>query len=187
MSTTKDLLHRVSLSGRLDMVKFLVQKGSDVNAVNNDGETALHYASFHNRLDVAKFLVEAGADVNAVNSDGETALHYACLENNIEIAKFLVEAGADVNAVNSDGETALDHASSNENIDIVKFLSGSYSLKSVNTVLNVSDDYVCPICRCHDSEEVVELCGCGHRFHTQCITDWCVRVPSCPMCRAPCF
>lgn len=154
MSTTKDLLHRVSLYGRLDMVKFLVQKGSDVNAVNNDGETALHYASFHNRLDVAKFLVEAGADVNAVNSDGETA---------------------------------LDHASSNENIDIVKFLSGSYSLKSVNTVLNVSDDYVCPICRCHDSEEVVELCGCGHRFHTQCITDWCVRVPSCPMCRAPCF
>lgn len=41
---------------------------------------------------------------------------------------------------------------------------------------------------CFDEKEAgqqVRELLCGHQFHPQCIDDWLVRVPTCPICRKP--
>jgi ankyrin repeat protein len=51
----------------LEAVKFLLELGSDVNAVDRNGETAMHGAAYRSMPEVVKHLNERGADINVWN------------------------------------------------------------------------------------------------------------------------
>ncbi|TMW39651.1 hypothetical protein DOY81_015269, partial [Sarcophaga bullata] len=66
-------LHNAICAGHIDIVKFLVEFGCDVNAQDSDGWTPLHCAASCNNLAMVKFLVENGACLFAATlSDHET-------------------------------------------------------------------------------------------------------------------
>ena len=58
----------------LEAVQVAVAAGTDVNAVDEDGNTALHYVVDKGFPSVVAFLTERGADVNATNRRGQTPL-----------------------------------------------------------------------------------------------------------------
>jgi ankyrin len=58
----------------LDGVSAALTLGSDINASNPAGETALHIASAQGYTEVVKLLAERGADLNARNARGLTPL-----------------------------------------------------------------------------------------------------------------
>jgi ankyrin repeat protein len=95
-------------------IKYLIERGADVNAKEQYGNTSLHWASIENHIELAKFLIERGADVNAKRNDEETPLHEASWKNRIETAKLLIEKGADVEAKCNKGKTPFDWARSDE-------------------------------------------------------------------------
>ena len=78
--------------GHLDMVKFFVSRGADVNAKNNYG---LKWASYQGHLEVVDYLVSIGADIHATD---DNALILASQEGKIDVVKFLLKNGANVNA-----------------------------------------------------------------------------------------
>lgn len=96
--------------------KSLIGYGADVNAKNNDGETALMLTS---SLEVAKLLIDNGADVNAKDNGSSTALMWA---SSLDITKLLIENGADINAKDGYGHTALMRAVKWDSLNIAKFL-----------------------------------------------------------------
>jgi ankyrin repeat protein len=51
----------------LEALKYLLHLGADVNAVDNNGETAMHGAAYKNAPKVVAFLAEHGADINIWN------------------------------------------------------------------------------------------------------------------------
>ncbi|NXJ95535.1 MYPT2 phosphatase, partial [Corythaixoides concolor] len=55
----------------LDMVKFLVENGANVNQQDNEGWTPLHAVASCGYLNIAEYLISHGANVAAVNSEGE--------------------------------------------------------------------------------------------------------------------
>jgi len=61
----------------LDMVKLLLEYHPDVNAVSNDGTTALMLAAQFEKLDVVNFLLQHGANAKMKNKAGLTALDLA--------------------------------------------------------------------------------------------------------------
>ena len=77
----------------LDMVKFLVEHGADING--REFSPLLTATYLGNRtFDIVKFLVEHGANVNVRSKHGETPLYNAfCNSDGIEMVKFLVEHG----------------------------------------------------------------------------------------------
>ncbi len=56
----------------LEAVKVAVALGADVNATNEDGQTALHNAAFTGAEAIVQFLADHGAKVNVKNNYGET-------------------------------------------------------------------------------------------------------------------
>jgi ankyrin repeat protein len=55
----------------VDAVKYCVELGNDVNAVDNRGYTALHGAAYLGKNDMVEYLVSKGAKVNAKSKAGD--------------------------------------------------------------------------------------------------------------------
>jgi uncharacterized protein len=86
----------------------LRQAGSDVNAAQTDGMTALHWAVERNDLGMTGLLLDAGADVARTTRTGVRPLYLAAENGNADIIARLLAAGEDANAVlTGEGETVL--------------------------------------------------------------------------------
>jgi ankyrin repeat protein len=84
-------------SNHSEVVELLLQKGADINARANDGNTALKSAALEGNAEVVKLLLEKGADINSTTQHGNTALRSAAFEGNVDVVKILLERGADAN------------------------------------------------------------------------------------------
>ena len=51
----------------IEMVNILLKYNADVNAVNNNGGTALSYSCDHTKYKIAYRLIDMGADFNNIN------------------------------------------------------------------------------------------------------------------------
>mmetsp|Transcript_88045 Transcript_88045/g.284280 ORF Transcript_88045/g.284280 Transcript_88045/m.284280 type:complete len:184 (-) Transcript_88045:416-967(-) len=94
--------------GKVDEIKALVAKdGSNLNAQDEYGWTALRYAARSNHLEVATALIEAGADPNLASASGRTPLMSAAGNGLSSMLTLLLKCGADPDAVAKNGETAF--------------------------------------------------------------------------------
>lgn len=75
--------------GRLEVVRRLIERGADVNALRADGFTPLLLAVFFGHLDVVKLLVEHGADLTACTRFGTSAEMWAQARGFQEIIDYL--------------------------------------------------------------------------------------------------
>lgn len=97
------LLHLAVESGRDSIVQCLIEKGADVDGVNENDDTALFICVVKNDLQNMQALLDAGASSN----DG--SLHEAARMVNCDAIKLLLEHGHDPNfpAVHLDGRPPL--------------------------------------------------------------------------------
>ena len=97
-----------AFNGHLDVTKYLISQGAEVNRGDNDGWTALHSLLLRRgHLDVTKYLISQGAEVNKGDNDGMTALHSAASRGHLDVTRYLISQGAEVNKGDNDGKTAL--------------------------------------------------------------------------------
>jgi ankyrin repeat protein len=107
---------------RWAQAQALVAAGTDVNAAQMDGTTALIWAAHHRRAEAAAWMIEAGADVRAANEYGVTALTEAAIVGDLALLELLIGAGADANTAMPEGDTALMLASRSGNLQAVALL-----------------------------------------------------------------
>lgn len=82
-----------------------------LEAVNEQGETALHVAIRKRKLQVLIGLLCSGVDVNSVNNNGETPLIVACRSVDVFGAKLLLVFDADHSKVDKSGHSARHYIS----------------------------------------------------------------------------
>ena len=105
---TPDLI-TASMNNDIAEVKRLLKARADVNACDEDGDTALMWAVFKGHKDVVKVLLEAGADVNASNKNGDTALMWAVFKGHKDVVKVLYEAGANPERLDPEGKKVFNN------------------------------------------------------------------------------
>lgn len=90
-------LMKASWDGTLEIARFLIAKGADVNYANADGETPLHQAIGRGQTELVKLLLEKGARTDAMDVRQFLPLHKAAAAGHVEIVKLLIAAKAAVN------------------------------------------------------------------------------------------
>ena len=113
--------------GDTQSVRTLLAYRADVNAVNNDGNTAMLYAARYNHPEtvlalLAPLTMQYRADVNIQNKKGETALYWAAMKGYAPVVKILLANDADKNLKTTSGQTALDVAKKYNRKEVIKLL-----------------------------------------------------------------
>lgn len=90
------------------LTPVFIEKGADVNRVDNRGNTALMlHLEWSCYKDVVKAMVNAGYQINAQNAKGDTILHLVIQNKNSEVARYLLKKGADYELANEKQVTPL--------------------------------------------------------------------------------
>lgn len=103
-------LHLTAYFGRTDMMRQLLEKGADVQAVNRLDRNALMFAIARNQLGTAGLLLENGIDVKAADQSGRQALHWCAMQGSPEMCRLILSYGTNVNASDNQLRTPLHHA-----------------------------------------------------------------------------
>ncbi|KAL7760869.1 hypothetical protein ACKLNR_007404 [Fusarium oxysporum f. sp. zingiberi] len=116
-------------SGNVELLKELVDAGSDVNDYNATiewGRSPLQLSAEVGDLGMVNYLLEKQADINSPPSfsRGGTALQFAAIGGYMGIVKLLLDCGARINARGSriSGRTALEGAAEHGRLDKLELL-----------------------------------------------------------------
>lgn len=93
------------LTGRPEVVKYLLDKGADVNAKSKTGLSALEAAVLRNDPELIDLLISRGVDIEAEDKSGKTPFWVAAMFGYRKSMKKLLDAGARCNLNN---ENAID-------------------------------------------------------------------------------
>ena len=93
-----------------------------VDALADNGWTALHQATWEDSSTAVQRLLQQGADPNQTDDEGETPLHHAAWCGHIDVARILLDKAADPNAKDGTGQTPLHKAASNGSKTVVPLL-----------------------------------------------------------------
>jgi ankyrin repeat protein len=96
--------------GKTGVVKFLLTRGANVNASDEEGRAPLACAAYAGDVEITKLLVARGAKVNTKNKDGWTALCVAANSGYAGVVKLLLDRGADAGIKVKDIYTPLNYA-----------------------------------------------------------------------------
>ena len=87
-------LHYAAFSGSPDIIRFLVLRGADKNALAPNSDTPLLLAVRNNKTDAAKALIDEHADLSYRDQNGLSVLALAKAKGEQEIVELLSKAGA---------------------------------------------------------------------------------------------
>ena len=127
------LLHLAIYGGNLKMITYLLNKGLNIDALDNSGNTPLNTAvKFAHYSEIVKLLIERNATLDHRNAQGRTPLTAALRNGYDTIASLLIQNGANIHTVDGiDTPLTLTHEA------ITKFPDRSDAFRQIETELMI--------------------------------------------------
>ncbi|RXH83885.1 hypothetical protein DVH24_013130 [Malus domestica] len=89
-------LHMASANGHLQIVEYLISRGVDLNATNEEMNTPLHWACLNGHVEVVKKLILAGSNLGVLNSYERTPVDEAVSRGKMDVLDAVNAAAAQV-------------------------------------------------------------------------------------------
>lgn len=120
-------LHWACRIDNIELVKLLVDKGSDLNLMDMNGIAPLQSLASRGLVKAAELLIEKGADLNIQDKFGlATPLHMASISGHYQMLVLLIEKGADAYIVDKNENTVLHSAVNGNQMKIAEYLIAKY-------------------------------------------------------------
>ena len=140
-----NLLHAACFYGSPETVKYLLDKGSDINYKTASGYNPLILAIISMKIDIVKFLIRKGVNYRHRDKHNNNILHIICIHNNntkikstIKLINYFIKKGVNMEDRNRSNATPLEIAYYYSHIDILKHLiKQGANLNNINFKSNV--------------------------------------------------
>ncbi|XP_018518295.1 transient receptor potential cation channel subfamily A member 1 [Lates calcarifer] len=117
------VLHEISRAWSVDVMRFFLDRGSDLLRPDHFGVTALHVASALDYQHMVQFLLERKADLEARTLlDQQTPLHFAAKNDAVSSIRLLLQAGASISCTDHKHRTPLQLAANLERSEAAQVL-----------------------------------------------------------------
>jgi ankyrin repeat protein len=126
-SNPQELLIYAATEGLYMAIKYAIEHGANIEAVDKYGNTPLINAAMLGSKSTTITLFKHGANINARNEEGDTALIAATRRGLNGMVTTLIDIKADIDAGDNEGYTALMFAAiyNNKNIALTLIASGA--------------------------------------------------------------
>lgn len=115
-------LHQAAVTAQGAMCELLLERGAQVDALDDEHNTALHYAAASGSATVVKALLRASGQVDLEQAQGLTPAHWAAHKGHADVLGMLLAYGAPVNAAAEEGATPLHMAANRGHLPCVRLL-----------------------------------------------------------------
>ena len=116
-------LHLAVQAGHVAMVRYLLDKGTNIAAPDGEGAQAIHVAAGCGSMVILSLLVDRGAAIDSAMTNGDQPLHIASQNpDRANAIRFLCSQGTDIEAKTHRGYTPLYYASVHNHVDNMKAL-----------------------------------------------------------------
>ncbi len=155
--------------GQLEMSRWLLENGSDINERDNDGYSPLILAACGGNIELVKFFLDHGASLQERNENGDTALLLAAYCGHVDLVAWLLQNGSSLDERNKTGMGLLVSAANGGHIEVVRLILEL----THNATIEDTDDggYTALLLAAQRSHvEVVQLlaaCGANLRARTR--------------------
>jgi ankyrin repeat protein len=119
----------------LNIIKFLLEKGLEINLKNDIGYSAFHIICQYQSIEVIKFCIDFGASIEEPDDHGCYPIHYFCEFGDYDILKFILNLNINVNRNHEKTDTSPEELiyknkklNSNDKKEIVYLLLKKYFL-----------------------------------------------------------
>jgi ankyrin repeat protein len=152
----------------VESIKAIIATGSDVNAVDEGGRSALYWITSLLSFNCAKVLLEAKA-----NPDLGRSLHIATMKGNLDFVKLLIGHGANINARENSGKIPIFYAAKYGRTTILMELIRVGSELDTLDYFGVTPLAAAIINKCHDcAERLLDAGAKVVNVHNVKIPDW---------------
>ncbi|CAC5418077.1 unnamed protein product [Mytilus coruscus] len=160
------------LENGFDIIKLLIEHGTDINWPTSAQSAPLISASGLLNIPIVEFLVEHGADIRKITERG-----YSCLMATIastELCAYLISKGASVNISSIDGYTALHYAAHAIKLETVILLCRNGGSMTAKTNYQETPLKIAAIRGMEEKCDAFDLLGCSlvDDDVTQCVLMW---------------
>lgn len=123
--------------GHHNIFRLLYERGADINAHYEHGNTCLHAIASKDYLDLLDIVLDSGQgvrriEIDSTNDFGETPLHFAAREGYLKMVNSLLDMGASADKANNIGQTPLTYAAASGRVPVINALKARGA--SLNTI-----------------------------------------------------
>ncbi|KAJ5500674.1 hypothetical protein N7453_009725, partial [Penicillium expansum] len=122
-SSNPETIHGAASKGDSGVLRKLLRRGGDVNAVDGQRRTALHLAASNGHREATEILLNhKSIDLTALDQRNGTPLHAAAMGGHLAVVDLLLRQKAFVNCKDDSGNTPLWYSTSRHHDDVTERL-----------------------------------------------------------------